>query len=314
MMIYYEFRLFSAIFRSFDFVLLSIALTIFAAPSIATESQKSFSDQLPQLGMNDTLPIINSFSSDNISKTNHSAPPSSKETLLLKPSVELSSEYSRLSNGYGNAHTEMLKYTHFSSIGVVDISATHQSRFGAQGTYLSIQLTRELSDRNYFRVAAGGGESILWPHWRGDYSIHHKFGPEKKYVAGLGLMYASNRDNRSDTGLSVNLISYFDQLILEAGLLFYRNNPGWVRAGTQFVAATWGANKIQTLSLRAENSHEAYLATRDNFLVNFDSTNFSLTWRYWLTPDHALILGGRQYKNSFYKQTAIKVGVEINLP
>jgi YaiO family outer membrane protein len=298
----------------FDRCIALMAVLIFFSTSLlASSPEKQSLDYLTQIQATDSLPIANTVYFETVRQVNGPSAVS-KDSMVLKPSVELSSEYSRLSNGYGNAHTEMLKYTHFGPIGVMDISATHQSRFGTQGTYLSIQLTRELNDRNYFRVSVGGGESILWPYWRTDYSIHHKFGTQKKYVAGVGVMYSSNRDNRSDRGLVLNLISYFDKLVLEGGLLYYRNNPGWVSAYTQYLAATWGTSKIQTLSLRAEKSQEAYQTTGDNFLVDFDSTNLSLVWRYWLSPGYSLILGARQYKNPFYKQDALKIGIEINFP
>lgn len=232
----------------------------------------------------------------------------------LRPSVELITEFAHLTRGYGEARTQSVKVGQGTAIGNVDVSATHQSRFGESGNYLGVQLTRELNERSYFSVALGGGSSVLWPVWRGDVNYYRKLGADKNTVLGLGYMYASNRQQRDDRGLLASLTVYGDGLVLEAGLHANRNNPGRVKSGSQYAVATWGADQVQVLTLRGETAQEAYqLIGGNEQLVDFDSRNLSLEWRYWWKPGQSLILGGKVYRNPYYTQTDLKLGVKIDL-
>ncbi len=232
----------------------------------------------------------------------------------LRPSVELTTEFAHLTRGYGQARTQAVKYIQGTAIGNLDVSATHQSRFGESGNYLSAQLTRDLSERSYFSLALGGGTSVLWPVWRGDAHYYQKLGADKNTVLGLGFMYARNRQQRDDRGVLASLTFYREGWVAEAGLRANRNNPGRVRSGNQYVAATWGSEQAQTLTVRAETAQEAYqLIGGNEELVDFNSRNMSVEWRYWWKPGQSLILGGKVYRNPFYKQTDLKLGVKIDL-
>ncbi len=233
---------------------------------------------------------------------------------VLRPSLEISSEFGHLTQGYGAARTVGVKYTRPLAVGVLDLTATQQRRFGESGHYIGLQLTRDVNERNYVSLALGGGSSVLWPIWRTDLNWHHKWGEQLNYVTGLGYMYASNRNDRNDRGLLLSLTGYFDQLVVEGGLHFNRNNPGGVRAGSQYVAATWGRDQVGTLMLRGETAQEAYQPIGVNQeLVDFDSRNLSIEWRHWWRPGYSLIVGGKVYRNPYYTQTDLRLGVRLDL-
>lgn len=233
---------------------------------------------------------------------------------VLRPSLELSSEFGHLTQGYGAARTVGVKYTRPLAGGVLDLTATQQRRFDESGHYIGLQLTRDVDERNYVSLALGGGSSVLWPIWRTDLHWHHKWGEQLNYVTGLGYMYASNRNDRNDRGLLLSLTGYFDQLVVEGGLHVNRNNPGQVRAGSQYLAATWGRDQVGTLMLRGETAQEAYQSIGVNQqLVDFDSRNLSIEWRHWWRPGHSLIVGGKVYRNPYYTQTDLRLGVKLDL-
>jgi len=216
----------------------------------------------------------------------------------------------RMTNGNGSATAAALRGMVVTSLGVVQGELDHQSRFGFSGQYGGLSLTRDLSEDYYMTVGAGAGSSELFPSWRVDVSGYRKLGPERRFVLGLGAYYAKGQNSgRSDDGVLLSGIAYFQSLVVEGGLRFNRANPGQVFGPSQFIAATIGSDEKRAFILRAEHAREAYqVLTTGTERVNYDSQTYSIQWRERLSRELLLILGVQYYYNPNYSRTSAELG------
>jgi YaiO family outer membrane protein len=215
-----------------------------------------------------------------------------------------------MTSGFGSATAAALRGMVVTSLGVVQGELDHASRFGFNGQYGALSLTRDLSEDYYITVGAGAGSSELFPRWRTDVTGYRKFGPDRRFVVGLGGYYAKGQDSgRWDEGMLLSGIAYFSSLILEGGLRFNRANPGQVFGPSQYIAATLGSDEKRAFIIRAEHAREAYqVLTTGTERVDYDSQSYSVQWRERISRDLLLLLGVQYYHNPTYNRTSAEVG------
>lgn len=215
-----------------------------------------------------------------------------------------------MTNGFGSATAAALRGMVVTSLGVVQGELDRASRFGFNGEYGALSLTRDLSEDYYMTVGAGLGSSELFPRWRTDVTGYRKFGPDRRFVVGLGGYYAKGKDSgRWDDGALLSGIAYFSSLVLEGGLRFNRANPGHVFGPSQYIAATLGSDEKRAFIMRAEHAREAYqILTTGTERVNYDSQSYSVQWRERISRDLLLLLGVQYYHNPTYSRTSAEVG------
>lgn len=102
--------------------------------------------------------------------------------------------------------------------------------------------------------------------------------------------------------------------MFEAGLRPNRSSPGAVRSDSGYLAATWGQEGKQYVSLRHDRGREAYQTIgRDIQLVDTPSHVTSVTWRRWLTARCGFNLRLEYYDNASYRRQGGDAGLFCGL-
>lgn len=231
---------------------------------------------------------------------------------LLKKSVELNVNAQNLTNGFGQWRDVTLRGTVALPSHVLQAELSAQDRFNQRGTYLGISDTYSINDDWYASLALGAGDGAFYlPRYRVDAAIYRKWLPDRSLVTSVGAGYYSAPDGHSDNSISLGAIYYFKApWVVEGGVRFNSSNPGAIRTHQQFVAATWGRDKQDTVSARYGWGGEGYQTVASNTqLVNFQSNETSLTWRHWLTPRGGVLIGASDYRNPSYTRSGINAGL-----
>lgn len=191
-----------------------------------------------------------------------------------------------------------------------------QGHFGQRGTLGALSFTQDLSPLWYLSGGVSAGRADFQNRYRLDAGIHRKWGATQQWVTRLGLMRsASNDDIHKDTALTLAAAYYSPQhWVAEAGVLANHSSPGSVNSYRGFGAFTWGENKKHYLALRLDHGQEAYLPAGamggpNQPNVRFNSTELSVQWRQWLTPQLGYTLGVQGYRNSYYNRVGGNVGL-----
>lgn len=227
-----------------------------------------------------------------------------------RAAIEAVLDNGRMSDGYGGATAVALRGMMVTSYGIWQAELDRQSRFGFAGQYGALSLTHDISEDYYFTVGAGTGNSELFSKWRVDVAGYRKFGPDRRFVAGIGAYYAQGQDSdRSDQGLVLSTLAYFQSVVLEGGLRFNRANPGMVFGPSQYVAATIGNDEKRALVLRVEHAREAYqVLSTGSERADYNSMSYAIQWRERVSRDLLLLIGAQYYHNPFYNRTYGEIG------
>lgn len=227
-----------------------------------------------------------------------------------RAAIEAVLDTGRMSDGFGGATAVALRGMMVTSYGIWQAELDRQSRFGFAGQYGALSLTRDLSEDYYVLVGAGTGNSELFSKWRVDVAGYRKFGPDRRFVAGIGAYYAQGQDSvRNDQGLVLSSLAYFPSVVLEGGLRFNRANPGMVFGPSQYIAATIGNDEKRALVLRVEYAREAYqVLTTGTERADYNSMSYAIQWRERVARDLLLIIGAQYYHNPFYNRTYGEIG------
>lgn len=227
-----------------------------------------------------------------------------------RAAIEAVLDNGRMSDGYGGATAVALRGMMVTSYGIWQAELDRQSRFGFAGQYGALSLTHDFSDDYYVTVGAGTGNSELFSKWRVDVAGYRKFGPDRRFVAGIGAYYAQGQDSdRSDQGLVLSTLAYFQSVVLEAGLRFNRANPGMVFGPSQYIAATIGNDEKRALVLRVEHAREAYqVLSTGSERADYNSMSYAIQWRERVSRDLLLLVGAQYYHNTYYNRTYGEVG------
>lgn len=227
-----------------------------------------------------------------------------------RAAIEVVLDNGRMNNGYGGATAVAVRGMMVTSYGIWQGELDRQSRFGFAGEYGTLSLTHDINEDYYFLVGAGAGSSELFSKWRVDVAGYRKFGPDRRFVAGIGAYYAPGQDSgRSDQGLVLSTLAYFPSVVLEGGLRFNRANPGQVYGPSQYIAATIGSDEKRALVIRVEHAREAYqVLSTGTERVDYNSMSYAIQWRERVSRDLLLLVGVQYYLNPFYNRTYGEIG------
>lgn len=227
-----------------------------------------------------------------------------------RAAIEAVLDSGRMTDGNGGATALAVRGMMVTPYGIWQAELDRQSRFGFAGQYGALSLTRDISEDYYFTVGAGTGNSELFSKWRVDVAGYRKFGPERRFVAGIGAYYAQGQDSvRSDQGLVLSTLAYFPSVVLEGGLRLNRANPGMVFGPSQYIAATIGNDEKRALILRVEHAREAYqVLSTGTERADYNSMSYAIQWRERMSRDLLLLIGAQYYHNPFYNRTYGEIG------
>lgn len=228
-----------------------------------------------------------------------------------RAAIEAVLDTGHMSDGFGGATAVALRGMMVTSYGIWQAELDRQSRFGFAGQYGALSLTRDISEDYYFLVGAGTGNSELFSKWRVDVAGYRKFGPDRRFVFGIGTYYAQGQDSvRNDQGLVLSSLAYLQSVVLEGGLRFNRANPGQVFGPSQYIAATIGNDEKRALVLRVEHAREAYqVLTTGTERADYNSMSYAIQWRERVSRDLLLLIGAQYYHNPFYNRTYGEIGL-----
>lgn len=225
--------------------------------------------------------------------------------------IEIAAGAQQLSNGYGNWRDLTVRGTHQSGAHVWQTELSAKREFGKSGLFLGVADTVTLDPDWFARVSAGAGDGAFYlPRLRLDGSLSKKWLDRRNLVTSVGLGYYRAPDGHTDRAVTLGAVYYFEQpWIVEGGVRFNRSNPGGISTRQQFLAATWGRDRQDLVTLRYGWGREGYQAiAQDVKLVNFKSKEVSVAWRHWLDNQSGFLLGAERYENPSYDRRGITIG------
>ena len=227
--------------------------------------------------------------------------------------VDLLLSQGRLSAGLADAQAVNLRGTWLLAGGdVARAELLAEDKFDRRGGLAALGYTHVLSPD---WVAAGsvalGHGGPNWANRRADLELSRSWGAARAVLTRVAVYKALFDGSRSDRGLRLALVGYLPgSVVLEAGTALNISEPGSVHSAMPFVAATWGQDGQQYLSLRFSQGNEAYQALgTGQQLVGFDSQSLALGWRGWIGPQWGLSAQAEQYRNPTYRRLSLGVGV-----
>ena len=236
------------------------------------------------------------------------------ETLSLKlaRSLELSAGGQTLTGGYASWRNVTLRGTYASGDHVLQGELSAKKEFGEAGNFVGVADTFTISPQWYASVGAGAGNGAFYlPRYRLDATLNRKWLARQNLVTSLGFGYYKAPDGHVDHGLNLSAAYYFDQpLVVEGGVRYNRSTPGAVVTHQQFLAATFGRDRRDLLSVRYGWGGEGYLTIAENTaLVDFQSKEISLGWRHWIDSRTGFLADLNHYRNPFYERSGVNLAV-----
>jgi YaiO family outer membrane protein len=229
-----------------------------------------------------------------------------------KPRFEATLGTQSLSNGYGrwtqmNFHSAYNMNQH-----VLESEIALSRRFTQDSVFVGISDTYTFNDDWYGSLAVGAGDGAFYlPRYRVDAAIYKKLLTDRRLVGSIGAGYYRAPDGHTDNSLSLGMVYYFPKSwILEGGVRFNRSLPGSVQTRQQYVAATYGQDKHDLVIARYGWGKEGYLAVAANSqIVNFKSSEATLTWRHWFNPYTGMLFSATRYSNPSYRRSGVNIGL-----
>ena len=114
----------------------------------------------------------------------------------------------------------------------------HESRFGDNGWFGGLGLTRTLSEDWYAQISAGASAGgFFLPRYRTDALMNRKLLAKRQLVATFGFGFDQSRTVNHDERFLIEGAYYFQHpFVLQGGVMWTHSNPGNILAQTQFVA------------------------------------------------------------------------------
>jgi YaiO family outer membrane protein len=210
-----------------------------------------------------------------------------------------------VTNGYGDWYGFHLRGLHHEGNSTFLGEVAELQRFGERTTFGSINYITDFDADWYGAVGFSGTTAgTILPSARFDVSINRKLLPQRSLVLSVGAGYAWNRSDHKDQLYHVGLIWYVvPQWILEAGWNYDIDSPGSIKAPAYYAAVTYGEVGKSLIAVRGGYGREAYQSVGiANQLVDFDSKEASVRWRYWFTRKWSTQLQFEYYHNPFYNR------------
>lgn len=231
--------------------------------------------------------------------------------------LELSTSAQHLTAGYGNWRDQRAVGTYEAGSHVWQGELAARHAFGQDGKYLAVGDTLTFSPDWYGNLTVGAGDGAFYlPRVRVDLTASRKWGSSRQLVTSLGGTYYKAPDGHIDHALSLGGTYYFKQpWIVEAGLRLNRSNPGGISTHQQFAALTYGHFRQDLGTVRYAYGGEGYQAIAANTtLVNFQSRQFSASWRHWVSPDWGWLVAAERYSNPYYVRSGLTLGLFHDFP
>lgn len=226
--------------------------------------------------------------------------------------LELSLGAQSLSNGYGDWKDLTIRSAYNVNQHVLQGEVAMSRRFNQDGLFVGVSDTYKFNEDWYGSLSAGVGDGAFYlPRYRVDGAIYRKMLPERNLVGSIGAGYYRAPDRHTDNILSLGLVYYFvSPWVLEGGVRFNNSQPGSINTQQQFVAATYGRDKHDLFIARYGWGKEGYLAIAANSqIVNFKSSEASLTWRHWFNPTTGMLISATRYSNPAYRRSGLNIGL-----
>lgn len=182
--------------------------------------------------------------------------------------------------------------------------------FGDEGTLLVLENTHTFNDRWYSAVSASGSNGGFYlPRLRLDVTVSKKWLTRRNLVTSIGVTAVNAKDGHQDRSMLLSTSYYFDApWVIEHGTRTNVSNPGLVLSSSSYVAATYGRDKQQIMSLRFGYGQEAYQYIGANApIVNFKSQILTWTWRKWIRQQQGFQMRTEWYHNQYYDRRGIEV-------
>lgn len=227
-------------------------------------------------------------------------------------SMELTLGAQRLTNSFGNWRDATLRGAYETGPHVLQLELAAKREFGASGNFLGLSDTYTFSPDWYGSLSVGAGDGAFYlPKFRTDVALYRKLLPQRNLVASVGAGYYKAPAGNVDRNVNLGGTYYFDTpWIVEGGIRFNRSSPGDIRTHQQFAAVTYGRVREYLITARYGEGGEGYQTVAQNTqLVNFQSKEASLSWRYWLDGRSGFLLSAERYKNPNYSRRGVNVGL-----
>jgi YaiO family outer membrane protein len=198
----------------------------------------------------------------------------------------------------------------------------HESRFGDNGWFGGLGLTRTLSEDWYAQISAGASAGgFFLPRYRTDALMNRKLLSSRQLVATFGFGFDQSRTVNHDERFLMEGAYYFQHpFVLQGGVMWTHANPGNILAQTQFVALNEGHDKEHFLSLRYAWGREGYevigapttLVSAYNVLFDFPERDITGTWRQWIGPNWGVQFVVEQHQEPAYHRIGGTAGVFLD--
>jgi YaiO family outer membrane protein len=227
--------------------------------------------------------------------------------------VEAGGFHHDVDSNYGDWNGEFVRaVVHADARTVVTADLLDIRQFGDHTQVGAVGVTHDFSADWYANLAvAGSSKGNTQAQRRLDATVSVKFLPDRKLVATFGVGGADTRDGHRDRSAVAGAAYYFDvPLVLEGGVRLNRSHPGTVDSAGEYVAASWGRDKVRQASLRYGFGREAYQAIGNAAtLTDFRSRVLTLTWREWVGRDWAVQGRLESYHNPYYDRRGVEASI-----
>jgi YaiO family outer membrane protein len=197
--------------------------------------------------------------------------------------------------------------------GVINWEVLEQNHFDESGQGLSLSYTRDLSADWYAMAGLGLGQGgDFLSSQRIDAAVYRKWLSQRQLVTGLQFTGLKSGDKQfTDRTWLLSASYYFDfPLVGELGYKVNTSDPGSVSTSRYYVAASYGRNKDQYVSIRWDSGREGYLPIGfGDALVDFKSDVLTLAWRKWLSRQAGFDLNYEHYTNPTYRRNGVIVSI-----
>ncbi|TBR07604.1 MAG: YaiO family outer membrane beta-barrel protein [Lysobacter sp.] len=230
--------------------------------------------------------------------------------------VNVGIDYQRLTNGFGEWNGLYVRGSAWQRPQTVfNYELVSAKRFGDQGTFGSLGIQHTFNSVWYGTVTAGAGAStFIFPRWTADATVSRKWLPRGQLVTTVGAGTTRATDGHRDVHGLLSAAWYAsDKWVFEAGWRPNHSDPGAVRSGSAFAAATWGREGRQYWIVRHDVGREAYQLIGDNTaLVDFPSRSTSLAWRKWWSARCGTHVQVEHYGNPNYERNGVQFAAFCN--
>jgi YaiO family outer membrane protein len=226
--------------------------------------------------------------------------------------AEIGARYSSLSDGLADTRGVHFKALRETTGTTWRAEVVPMERFDDQGTLFAASVVHDLDTRWYASAgAATSAGGFFWPRLRLDAGLHRRWLARQQLVTSVEIGYFDAKDFHSDRFVQLGAAWYFEApWVLQGGVSVNRSSPGAILSRSGFVAATYGRDRAQFLSLRWGTGRQAYQpfpVQGSRVDVGFDQ--ITGTWRKWIGRDHGFQLVLDWYTSDTYDQRTVEFGV-----